>query len=84
MEARVTVVAAGFVLQINDPGLPDRWDMLKPEPTVKAYRQFARRRTAAVSHALARTPRRACATICAGAVGAARTPIACRSSTSSI
>jgi hypothetical protein len=28
-----TVVAAGFVLQIDDPGLPDWWDMLKPEPT---------------------------------------------------
>src|SRR6202011_4784769 len=26
------VVAAGFVLQIDDPGLPDWWDMLKPEP----------------------------------------------------
>jgi hypothetical protein len=37
------VVAAGFVLQIDDPGLPDWWDMLKPEPTVEAYRQFAHR-----------------------------------------
>jgi hypothetical protein len=27
------VVAAGFVLQVDDPGLPDWWDMLKPEPT---------------------------------------------------
>jgi 5-methyltetrahydropteroyltriglutamate--homocysteine methyltransferase len=38
------VVTAGFVLQIDDPGLPDWWDMLKPEPTVEACRQFARRR----------------------------------------
>src|SRR5205823_40220 len=50
------VVAAGFVLQIDDPGLPDWWDMLKPEPLVEAYRQFARRRIAAVNHALAGIP----------------------------
>jgi 5-methyltetrahydropteroyltriglutamate--homocysteine methyltransferase len=25
------VVAAGLILQIDDPGLPDWWDMLKPE-----------------------------------------------------
>src|SRR5437870_3912604 len=45
------VVAAGFILQIDDPGLPDWWDMLKPEPTVEAYRQFARLRIDAVNHA---------------------------------
>src|SRR5215471_13078433 len=56
MEARVTLVAAGFVLQIDDPGLPDWWDMLKPEPSVGAYRQFAWLRIAAVNHALAGVP----------------------------
>jgi len=56
MEARVRKVAAGFVLQIDDPGLPDWWDMLKPEPTVEAYRQFARLRIDAVNHALAGIP----------------------------
>jgi len=50
------VVAAGFVLQIDDPGLPDWWDMLKPEPTVEAYRQFARLRIDAVNHALSGIP----------------------------
>jgi 5-methyltetrahydropteroyltriglutamate--homocysteine methyltransferase len=30
--------------------------MLKPEPTVEAYRQFARRRIDAVNHALAGIP----------------------------
>ena len=50
------VVAAGFILQIDDPGLPDWWDMLKPEPSVEAYRQFARRRIDAVNHALAGWP----------------------------
>ena len=38
------VAAAEFVLQIDDPGLPDWWDMLKPEPTIEAYRKFARLR----------------------------------------
>src|SRR5215510_6530992 len=56
MEARVKEGAAGFVLQIDDPGLPDWWDMLKPEPTVEAYRQFARLRIDAVNHALAGIP----------------------------
>ena len=50
------VVVAGFVLQIDDPGLPDWWDMLKPEPTVEAYRKFARLRIDAVNHALVGIP----------------------------
>jgi len=44
------VVAAGFILQIDDPGLPDF--MLKPEPTIEAYRKFARLRIDAVNRAL--------------------------------
>jgi 5-methyltetrahydropteroyltriglutamate--homocysteine methyltransferase len=50
------VVAAGFILQIDDPGLPDWWDMLKPEPTVEAYRKFARLRIDAVNRAIADLP----------------------------
>src|SRR5437764_1178636 len=50
------VVAAGFVLQIDDPGLPEWWDMLKPEPTVESYRRFARLRIDAVNRALAGIP----------------------------
>jgi 5-methyltetrahydropteroyltriglutamate--homocysteine methyltransferase len=50
------VVAAGFVLQIDDPGLPDWWDMLKPEPLIEDYRKFARLRIDAVNHALAGIP----------------------------
>jgi hypothetical protein len=46
---------AGFVLQIDDPGLPDWWDMLKPEP-IEAYRKFARLRIDAVNHALVGIP----------------------------
>jgi 5-methyltetrahydropteroyltriglutamate--homocysteine methyltransferase len=50
------VVDAGFVLQIDDPGLPDWWDMIKPEPTVEAYRKFAKLRIDAVNHALKGIP----------------------------
>jgi 5-methyltetrahydropteroyltriglutamate--homocysteine methyltransferase len=50
------VVSAGFVLQIDDPGLPDWWDMIKPEPSVQAYRKFAKLRIEAVNHALAGIP----------------------------
>ena len=50
------VVAAGFVLQIDDPGLPDWWDMIKPEPTVEEYRKFAKLRIEAVNHALVGIP----------------------------
>jgi 5-methyltetrahydropteroyltriglutamate--homocysteine methyltransferase len=50
------VVSAGFVLQIDDPGLPDWWDMIKPEPSVEAYRKFAKLRIEAVNHALAGIP----------------------------
>ncbi len=50
------VVSAGFVLQIDDPGLPDWWDMIKPEPTVEEYRKFANLRIEAVNHALVGIP----------------------------
>lgn len=50
------IVEAGFILQIDDPGLPDTWDLLNPAPTVQAYRQFAELRIAAVNHALAGIP----------------------------
>src|SRR5262249_36788071 len=48
--------SAGFVLQIDDPGLPDWWDMIKPEPAVEEYRKFAKLRIEAVNHALVGIP----------------------------
>src|SRR6516164_4344148 len=30
------IVEAGFVLQLDDPGLPDTWDMADPEPSLEA------------------------------------------------
>jgi 5-methyltetrahydropteroyltriglutamate--homocysteine methyltransferase len=50
------VVEAGFVLQIDDPGLPDWWDMIVPAPTIAAYRKFAKLRIDALNHALVGIP----------------------------
>jgi 5-methyltetrahydropteroyltriglutamate--homocysteine methyltransferase len=42
-EEYLAIVDAGFILQIDDPGLVDWWDMLKPALSVEEYRdRFAR------------------------------------------
>jgi 5-methyltetrahydropteroyltriglutamate--homocysteine methyltransferase len=50
------VVNAGLILQIDDPGLVDWWDMLKPAMSVADYRKFAGLRIDAINHALAGIP----------------------------
>jgi 5-methyltetrahydropteroyltriglutamate--homocysteine methyltransferase len=50
------IVDAGFLLQIDDPGLPDTWDMLNPEPSLEEYRRFAQLRVDALNHGLAGIP----------------------------
>ncbi|MBV9581389.1 MAG: cobalamin-independent methionine synthase II family protein [Chloroflexi bacterium] len=50
------IVEAGLVLQIDDPGLPDTWDMLNPEPSLEEYRRFAQIRVDALNHGLAGLP----------------------------
>jgi len=50
------IVGAGFVLQIDDPGLPDSWDMFNPEPTIAEYRTYAMARVEALNHALRDIP----------------------------
>ena len=83
-EEYLAVVNAGFILQIDDPGLPDWWDMIKPALSVEDYSasspSCASRRSTTRSRASRRT---ACAITCAGAAGTGRTPTICRSSTSS-
>jgi 5-methyltetrahydropteroyltriglutamate--homocysteine methyltransferase len=46
------IVDAGFILQIDDPGLGETWDMLIPAPTVEEYRKLQARNIAALNHAL--------------------------------
>jgi 5-methyltetrahydropteroyltriglutamate--homocysteine methyltransferase len=50
------IVEAGLVLQLDDPGLPDTWDMANPEPSVAEYRKFASLRIEALNHALRGLP----------------------------
>jgi len=46
------IVDAGFILQLDDPGLPDTYDMIVPHPTIEEYRKFAEVRIEAQNHAL--------------------------------
>jgi 5-methyltetrahydropteroyltriglutamate--homocysteine methyltransferase len=46
------VIDAGFILQIDDPGVATSWDMIKPAPTMDEYRRYLRVRIDALNHAL--------------------------------
>ncbi len=50
------IIDAGFVLQLDDPGLPDTWDMANPEPSVADYQKFAMLRVEALNQALRDLP----------------------------
>ncbi len=53
----LAVAEAGFILQIDDPGLPDWWDMIKPAMSVEDYvNKFAKVRIEALNHALKGIP----------------------------
>jgi 5-methyltetrahydropteroyltriglutamate--homocysteine methyltransferase len=50
------IVDAGFILQIDDPGLGETWDMLIPAPRLEDYRKMQARNIEALKHALAGIP----------------------------
>ena len=50
------IIEAGFVLQLDDPGLPDSWDMANPEPSVADYQKFAMLRVEALNQGLRDLP----------------------------
>lgn len=50
------IVDAGLVLQIDDPSLPDNWDMINPEPPLDEFKKFERVRIEALNHALRGLP----------------------------
>ena len=50
------IVDAGFILQLDDPALPDTYDMIVPTPTIEEYRKFAEVRIDALNHALEGLP----------------------------
>jgi 5-methyltetrahydropteroyltriglutamate--homocysteine methyltransferase len=51
-----TIVDAGFLLQIDDPDLPDGWNCL-PDIGLPEYRKYAAMRVDALNHALRGIPR---------------------------
>jgi 5-methyltetrahydropteroyltriglutamate--homocysteine methyltransferase len=50
------IVDAGFILQIDDPGLGETWDMIIPAPTLADYRKMQAVNIEALNHALAGIP----------------------------
>src|SRR3989454_9875062 len=50
------IVDAGFILQIDDPGLGETWDMMMPAPPLEDYRRMQARNIEALHHALAGIP----------------------------
>ncbi len=50
------IVDAGIVLQIDDPSLPDNWDMINPEPPLDEFKKYERVRMEALNHALRGLP----------------------------
>ena len=50
------IVNAGFVLQIDDPGMAENWDAMDPSVTVDQYREYARLCISALNHALEGIP----------------------------
>ncbi len=50
------IVDAGFLLQIDDPGLGETWDMIMPAPSVEDYRKLQSFYMETLNHALAGIP----------------------------
>ena len=50
------IVDSGLILQIDDPALPDTYDMIVPSPPIEEYRKFAAVRVEALNHALKGIP----------------------------
>jgi 5-methyltetrahydropteroyltriglutamate--homocysteine methyltransferase len=46
------IVDAGFLLQIDDPGLGETWDLIIPAPPLEEYRKMQARNIDALNHAL--------------------------------
>jgi len=46
------ITGAGFILQIDDPGMAENWDAMAPSVTIEEYRAYARLCIEALNHAL--------------------------------
>jgi 5-methyltetrahydropteroyltriglutamate--homocysteine methyltransferase len=56
-EEYTAIIEGGLVLQLDDPGIAENWDMINPAPSVEDYRTFTRVRIDALNHALRGLPR---------------------------
>ena len=50
------ITDAGFILQVDDPGMAENWDAMDPSVTIEEYRAYARLCIDALNHALAGIP----------------------------
>ena len=50
------IVDAGFILQIDDPGMGETWDMMVPHPTLEEYRKLQAMYVEALNQALKGIP----------------------------
>src|SRR5438874_749630 len=50
------IVEAGLILQLDDPATATGWDMITPEPSLEAYKEFTMVRIEALNHALRGLP----------------------------
>ena len=50
------ITDAGFILQIDDPGMAENWDAMDPSVTLEEYRAYARLCIDALNHALTGIP----------------------------
>jgi 5-methyltetrahydropteroyltriglutamate--homocysteine methyltransferase len=50
------ITDAGIIVQIDDPGLPDSWDLMDPAPSLDEYRRYATVCIEALNHALRGLP----------------------------
>jgi 5-methyltetrahydropteroyltriglutamate--homocysteine methyltransferase len=50
------IAEAGFILQLDDPGLPGAWDMLDPRPSLEEYKRYVRLRVEVLNHAIEGIP----------------------------
>ena len=50
------ITDAGFILQIDDPGMAENWDAMDPSVTLEEYRAYARLCINALNHALEGIP----------------------------
>ena len=50
------ITDAGFILQIDDPGMAENWDAMDPSVTLEEYRAYARLCIDALNHALSGIP----------------------------